>query len=339
LVLFSLNTFRKIFYSQYASSYIEKIVKALVAVQSENVVEDIDDDLRGLSGLFVEKVGYYDGLSEIYKSPKTGTTVDYWCTDWPDVNDVCKGLWYFDHVNHNYALGVGYVKNMAYQDGRDMAIYNDPCVVNGSPLSLQWRSDYVPSIVSSFKRSQYGMIPDSSHFQVLTTDFSFLIVIYPRSEAVDQGTDSSFVSKTDNTTNGYLLRLGTDFKVRCQIKKGGTETLKASSTNLSLNAWTWVWVTWKSSTSTLKIYFNSTDVTTTSASTVTYNDSTTPDLYIGTRSISAAIKGLIDAGVYLFAFWRKELSSTEISNMFTNKTTIDNLTATQVSWTNYAVCQ
>ena len=152
----------------------------MVKDKSKETEELADDDTRGNSVLMVERVGIFDGLSSIYKVPKTGTTVDYRTSEEPD-NLFTKGWWIFDHVNNNYQAGIGYVLDMSYFN-RHARVYGNPCIVSGGPgLQLPWRPDSVPSLVTVANHDTHYRIPNSSDFQVGTSDWSIVLVIYPRS--------------------------------------------------------------------------------------------------------------------------------------------------------------
>ena len=181
MVLFTTRFFRKIYHSKAASTYIDKIVNLMVKDKSKETEELADDDTRGNSILMVERVGIFDGLSSIYKVPKTGTTVDYHTASFPDKSAI-KGWWIFDHVNMNYQAGIGFVRDTSYFDFHARA-YGNPCIVSGGPgLQLPWRPDSVPSLVTVANKDTHYRIPNDDEFKVSTgINKSWVFAIYPRS--------------------------------------------------------------------------------------------------------------------------------------------------------------
>ncbi|HTH21880.1 MAG TPA: LamG domain-containing protein [Nitrososphaeraceae archaeon] len=181
MVLFTTRLFRKIYHSKLASTYIDKIVNLFLKQQSAETQEITDDDIRGNTLLHVERMGIYDGLSSIYKVPKTGTTVDYHTASFPDKAFI-SGWWIFDHVNSNYLAGIGYVRDTSYFD-RHARVYGNPCIVSGGPgLQLPWRPDSVPSLVTVANSDTHYRIPNHADFQVSGGGSrSWAFAIYPRS--------------------------------------------------------------------------------------------------------------------------------------------------------------
>ena len=214
MVLFTTKLFRKIFLSRYTSQYVEKIVKEVIRVRTEQSIEEITDDQRGLSGLFVERLGHYDGLSTLYTVPKTGSTVDYWVSEWPD-NNICKVLLFFDHSNHYYIQNVGYVRDMSYND-KHAIWHGDNCQVAGGPygLNLPWEPDPRGSIVTVLNAiDTYAEVPDHAAIRVGTDAFSYMICVYPKTYIGTGGSDPRLVVKADDATDGYLSRIGSDIFV------------------------------------------------------------------------------------------------------------------------------
>ena len=181
MVLFTTRLFRKIYHSKSASTYIDKIVGLFIKERTTQDQELADDDIRGNTLLQVERMGIYDGLSSIYKVPKTGTTVNYHTASFPDKGFV-TGWWIFDHVNANYLSGVGFVRDTSYWD-RNARVYGNPCIVNGGPgLQLPWRPDSVPSIVTLCRSDTHYRIANHADFQVAGGENrSWAFAIYPKS--------------------------------------------------------------------------------------------------------------------------------------------------------------
>ena len=183
MVLFTTKFFRKLFYSKFSSIYVNKIVKLLMRQQSDDNLERRDDDLRGNSVLFIERMGRYDGLSTMYKVPKSGTTIDYWAASFPDKGFI-GGWWIFDEMNHNYnkgGVGYGLVRDKSYFD-RHARVYGNPCIVSGGPgLTFPWRtSDYVPSLVTRQENQEVCYkVTDHADFRVGSQSFSYAFWIYP----------------------------------------------------------------------------------------------------------------------------------------------------------------
>ena len=183
MVLFTTKFFRKLFYSKFSSIYVNKIVKLLMRQQSDDNTELRDDDLRGNSVLFPERMGIYDGLSTIYKVPKTGTTINYWAASFPDKGFI-GGWWIFDEAFHNFnrgGIGYGTVRDRSYFD-RHARVYGFPCIVSGGPnLTLPWRtSDYIPALVTRTDGETVGYrVTDHADFRVANGSFSYAFWLYP----------------------------------------------------------------------------------------------------------------------------------------------------------------
>jgi Concanavalin A-like lectin/glucanases superfamily len=202
MVLFTTKFFRKLYHSKFGSVYVNKIVQLMLKSLAKEDSEIQDDDLRGNSVLFVERMGHYDGLSSLYLVPKTGTTIDYWVSQFPD-NSFYKGWWIFDHLNYKWAAGIGYVRDMTGND-RHAQVYGNPCIVSGGAgLTLPWRPDSVPSLVSSLDGIEnHYRVEDNVDYQVGSTDFSLIAVIYPKTFAKSKKY-SNWVIELDGD-NDYL---------------------------------------------------------------------------------------------------------------------------------------
>lgn len=226
MVLFTTKFFRKLYRSKFGSVYVNKIVQLLLKQSANDAAEIEDDDLRGNSILFTERIGRYDGLSSIYRVPKTGTTIDYWVATFPDKAFI-EGWWIFDHVNHNYSNGAGYVRDMSYND-RDARSYGNPCIVSGgSGLVLPWLPDMMPSIVTDCDGvDDHYRVTNITDFQVGTQSFSWVGVFYPQSFAK--------VDKYSNWTLGFTNVTDED-----QYVDGGAATShwSKSFTKFSLSMW------------------------------------------------------------------------------------------------------
>ena len=234
MVIFSTSFFRKLFWSKSASIYVKKIVNLLIKSKSDTQAEIVDDDLRGTSTLFIERVGRYDGMSDLFRVPYSGSTIDYWVSEYPDFNLV-KNWTYFNHKHELYNLGVGYVLDMSYFD-RHFKVYGDPCIVSGGPgLKLPWRGDYIPSEVTSADQvDDCYELADDADFKVSTTDFSQVIVIYPKSFA-----------KTDIVTKDVIGFDGVNDYIDCGNQAG---LWSQSLTKFSFSFWIYPTAGWDNAT-------------------------------------------------------------------------------------------
>lgn len=226
MVLFTTKFFRKLYRSKFGSVYVNKIVQLLLKQNANDTAEIEDDDLRGNSILFTERIGRYDGLSSIYRVPKTGTTIDYWVATFPDKQFI-EGWWIFDHVNYNYANGAGYVRDMSYND-RDARSYGNPCIVSGgSGLQLPWLPDMMPSLVTELDGiDDHYRVTNITDFQVGTQSFSWVGVFYPQSFAK--------VDKYSNWTLGFTNVTDEN----CYVDGGAaTSHWSKSFTKFTLSMW------------------------------------------------------------------------------------------------------
>lgn len=314
MVLF-LDQIRK-FVPYRFSKIVDSILAMVVKKNSEDIVEKIEDDIRGNALLNVERLGHNDQFTMCYQV----IARLYATTREPDM-DLLKGWWKFDHLGYNEL----YVKDLSGYERHALITAKNPCLAKGIGFKYPYMTDDLPSICTILQgTTDLGFtVTNHADYQVGTTKFSFTIFVYVKELASQNG---RLVCKTDDANNAYLVAISSSGKLRAYLKKSGTEYKFESTDNLTIGNWYKIVVVFDpTGTPTVKIYINNNTNQAQSASVShSYNSSSINELYIGYRSDETdTLNGaLLDVRCY-----RTELTTTQINSLFTNLVTIENLAA------------
>jgi hypothetical protein len=148
-------------------------------------------------------------------------------------------------------------------------------------------------------------------------------------------------TKRDDANNKYTIWLETDGKIYVRVKEGGSNVDKTITSALSLNTWAWIVIIYDTSTNTILIYKDASEISTaTGAHAPDFENgdigSAWNDLFFFSNNLKSANANL---AVYLTGFESGAvMSSTEITNLFNTKATLSSsISGSQVAWVNYAI--
>jgi len=225
---------------------------------------------------------------------------------------------------------------------RIINLYGDPMLIDGTPFDLGIHDGDTKSIALRFNRPtsdnenlEYINIEDSADISVsgITTGISYFVRV--RLFAFD--TQGSFtrtlLAKYDDASNGVLIQVTSDGRLKFIIKRAGTEyrSQTAASTLVTDTVYD-IWCTYANSGNVSHVYVNNVDKSLTDPGSPTWPTAST-DMFIMTRETG---NGHIYGDLYDFRTYReKVVSGTEVGYMNTNKWTIADIPFGQVMLSDY----
>jgi hypothetical protein len=216
--------------------------------------------------------------------------------------------------------------------GRTISLHGDAMLLDGTPFDSGIHTGGTKSIALRFNRptsenenDEYIRIVDSSDIRVngITTGVSYFI----RFRVFAFDTQGSFtrtlIAKYDDASNGVLIQITSDGRLKFIIKRAGTEyRVQTDAGELATNIVYDAWCTYANSGNVSHIYINNVDKSLTDPGSPTW-PTLTPDMFIMTREID---DGHIYGDLYDARMYReKVVSSTEVGYFNTNKWTIANV--------------
>jgi len=228
-------------------------------------------------------------------------------------------------------------------------LFGDPKLVDGN-FDLGYLGGTYKSLALRFNRptspatgAEYLSIPDTARLTVngIATGFSVIMRIRPFSFA-DQGTGSlqrTLYRKVDDDTpnDGTMLQINNSGRLIATVRRASTNyrVIAPAPSAMTTNTVHEIAITYAVSGNDLKIYLDGTDTSAT-------NDPSSPNwggvttdhnFLIFTRNKAG---GFVYGDLYDFKFWRERvLTSTEVSNHYTNKLSISNMLFGEVGMTNH----
>jgi hypothetical protein len=176
--------------------------------------------------------------------------------------------------------------------------------------------------------TQFIEITDNANIQLVgqAVGFSVAFLINPSTFALTTSGESRYVvEKADNPTNLWAVLLDTTGKIHFNIKFGGVDYSKSTTTGaLALNTWSWVMITFNASTHAAVIYINGVSQTL-SADTITDTDFTNvkTNMYVGSTAVN---DGFFAGPISDFRYYRERiLTAGECTNLNTNMITISSI--------------
>jgi hypothetical protein len=310
MVLF-LDIVRKFSFKHF-SQYIHEITKAIINEFVKGLPEAVDDDLRGLGALSLERIGHADNLSMAALITKGQT-----CKTIYEGGQNELVLWlYMNDVNSPTQLD---------RSGWDKVVtrVGNPCVVKTNQNFIGRKE------VGYFDGASDGLdSPDHADLRVQsnTTGLTISGWFYIVNAALLNGNFRIIYIKKDDSNNHIIIFIDpTSNKIVFQLNKAGTTIKKEVASMFSLSTWFFgVWV-WDYATNTLTVYKDG------SSQTVNNWSGTSPTLpsdsgmHLCYNNL-APETAFANIGCYNFKFWKnKLLSAGEVTNENTNKFSISNV--------------
>jgi len=226
-------------------------------------------------------------------------------------------------------------------------LYGDPKLIDGS-FDMGYLGGTYKSLALKFNRptsqsvnAEWIEIPDTTRLQVtgVTTGFSIFMRVKVHDFAQQGSTNRNLFCKTDDdaTDNGYMLRLQPEGKFKFAVSRAGTDYDIQTTPTYAVDTLYDIFLTYEVSGNVLKFYVNGSNVAGSATGTgINYpSDPTNHNLFLMRRGQGTA-GSFAYATLYEFKFWREKIvSSTEVSNHYTNKLSLSDMAFGEVGMANH----
>ncbi len=322
----------------------DPVLKYITSLQKQMVkflTKDQINQLEGSEDIFGDVQDINSGIK--LQTDLNGATTfefdkEYYPPSEPDNNKL--KLWI-----KGYNLG-NYMHDFA-QFGNVTALNGDPILVDGAPFDYGIHTYGVKSVCLRFNRptstaenQEYIRVDDNARLRVqgIGTGNSYFIRFKIYSLVQQGGIDRTLFAKKDNNTptDGVMLKVGSDGRLKFHIKKSGIEYNRQTSVGVITTDTVYdVWVTYTVSGSVQKIYINNVDQSLSDPGAAGWSGtSSLDDMFVFRRGSDSS--GYVYGDLYDFEmFQEKVVSATEVGRHYTNKWTIADIPFGQVIVSNY----